>query len=69
MAHFYITKADGERERFDPVKLEQSLSLAGASTTVRARIVSQILHEFRPLMKTEDIYRHAFEILKQHEQE
>ncbi len=64
MSHILITKADGARERFDPAKLERSLSHAGASTTVRARVLSQILHELQPLMTTEQIYRRAFELLK-----
>jgi hypothetical protein len=67
MAHFFVTKADGERERFDPAKLEESLSRAGASTTMRARVLSQVLHELRPFMTTEDIYRRDFDVLKQHE--
>ena len=64
MPHILITKADGEQEPFDAAKLEHSLSLAGASSTVRARVVAQILHELRPGMMTEDIYRRAFEILR-----
>jgi hypothetical protein len=68
MKHILITKADGEQELFDPVKLERSLSHAGASSTVRARVLSQVLHELRPLMTTEDIYHRAFQLLK-HEEE
>jgi hypothetical protein len=67
MAHFLITKADGEQESFDPVKLERSLSHAGASSTMRARILSEVIKELRPLMTTEDIYRRAFELLKTEE--
>lgn len=59
-----ITKADGEQEPFDPAKLEQSLERAGASSTVRARIAAHVSRELRPGMKTEEIYRHAFEILQ-----
>lgn len=68
MSHLLITKADGERERFDPVKLERSLMHAGASSTTRARILSQMMNELRPLMSTEEIYRRAFDLLKQAEQ-
>jgi hypothetical protein len=67
MAHILITKADGERERFDPVKLERSLSHAGASTTASARVLSKISHELRPLMTTDEIYHRAFELLKKEE--
>jgi len=64
MSHLLILKADGERERFDPAKLETSLMYAGASTTMRARILAQITHQLRPLMTTEEIYRIAFDLLK-----
>lgn len=67
MAHPLITKADGEQEPFDPVKLERSLEHAGASSTTRARVLAQILHELQQNATTEDIYRRAFEILKHEE--
>lgn len=68
MGHILITKADGEREFFDPVKLERSLSHAGASSTARARILSEVTQHLKPLMTTEDIYRHAFALLKKQEE-
>lgn len=67
MTHILITKADGERQKFDPVKLENSLKNAGASSTARARVLAQIMHELKPLMTTDEIYRRAFEILKSQE--
>jgi hypothetical protein len=63
-----ITKADGEREPFKPEKLEQSLERAGASSTARARILAHVLQELREGMLTEEIYRHAFEKLRQEEE-
>lgn len=63
----FVTKADGEVELFDTAKLEQSLEHAGASSTTRARIAARILHELRPGMQTEDIYRHAFDMLQREE--
>ena len=62
-----ITKADGEEELFDAAKLEISLARAGATTTVRARIAAHVMHELRPGTTTEEIYRHAFEILRKSE--
>ena len=62
-----ITKADGEQEAFDPAKLEHSLKLAGASTTMRARVLAHVMHELKPGMMTEEIYRHAFELLRKEE--
>lgn len=67
MEHLFITKADGERERFDPAKLEHSLAHAGASSTMRARILAHVMKELHPDMQTEEIYRHAFEILRHEE--
>jgi hypothetical protein len=68
MTHPLVTKADGQLEAFDPAKLEHSLALAGASSTMRARVLSQVIPELHPGIKTEDIYKHAFEILKREEQ-
>ena len=65
--HIFITKADGEHERFDPAKLEHSLELAGASSTMRAKVLAQVLPEIKSGMMTEDIYRRAFEILRREE--
>ena len=62
-----ITKADGEREPFDPAKLEQSLDRAGASSSIRARVVDHVVRELRDGMHTEDIYRRAFELLRDEE--
>ncbi len=55
-------------EPFDPTKLETSLQRAGASSTVRAKILGHVLKELKPLASTEDIYRHAFAMLKDVEQ-
>ncbi|NBV77381.1 ATPase [bacterium] len=64
MSSLLITKADGEQEYFDPAKLEQSLERAGAPSIIRARILNTVEHELRPGMTTEQIYRHAFELLQ-----
>ena len=63
-----VTKADGEQEPFDAGKLEKSLEHAGASSTMRARIAAHVLKELRPGMTTEEIYRHAFEMLRREEE-
>lgn len=65
--HILITKADGEQEPFDPAKLEHSLKLAGASTTMRARVLAHVMHELKPGMMTEEIYTHAFDVLRREE--
>src|SRR3989344_1715549 len=65
--HMLITKADGEQEVFDPAKLEHSLALSGASTTMRAKVLAHVLRELKPGGTTEEIYRHAFDILRREE--
>jgi hypothetical protein len=67
VAHILIQKADGELEPFDPGKLEHSLERAGASSTMRAKILAHMLKELRPQMRTEEIYSHAFELLRKEE--
>ena len=62
-----VTKADGEQESFDPAKLEHSLQLAGASSTMRARVLAHVMRELRPGMTTEEIYHHAFDVLRHEE--
>jgi hypothetical protein len=62
-----VTKADGSAEQFDPAKLEHSLELAGASSTVRARILAVIMHELQPMTSSDQIYSRAFEILRKDE--
>jgi hypothetical protein len=67
MEHLMITKADGSQELFDPVKLEHSLAHAGASSTMRAKILAHVITHLRSGIQTEEIYRHAFEMLREHE--
>ncbi|HEY4516533.1 MAG TPA: restriction endonuclease [Candidatus Paceibacterota bacterium] len=67
-SHILITKADGEQEPFDPTKLEHSLERAGASSTMRARVLAHVMQELKPGMMTEEIYRHAFEMLRKQEE-
>ncbi len=65
--HTLVTKADGEQESFNPAKLEHSLQLSGASSTMRAKVLAHVMHELKPGMKTEDIYGRAFEMLRREE--
>lgn len=59
----YIVKATGEREEFNPQKLRDSLSRAGASPEAIVSIISQIEEELRDGDSTKEIYRHAFDLL------
>ncbi|MBP9757838.1 MAG: restriction endonuclease [Candidatus Pacebacteria bacterium] len=67
MTHTLITKADGQLEPFDPAKLETSLQRAGATSVARARVLSRVLHELKPLTTSEQIYRHAYDMLREEE--
>lgn len=67
MSHILITKADGEKEIFDPHKLDASLLHAGASSSAREHILNRIQKELREGMRTEDIYVHAFDYLREEE--
>jgi hypothetical protein len=60
-----ITKADGTQEEFQTKKLEKSLIRAGASKQEVAHIVDTILASLTPNTKTQDIYRRAFELLRE----
>ena len=67
MTNILITKADGEQEAYDSSKLDSSLARAGAGTAMRSRVLAHIDQELKPNMTTEEIYRHAFEILRREE--
>ena len=64
MADIFVVKADGTREPFDREKLSRSLMNARASREVAERVIAHIEKELVGSMKTEDIYRHAFEYLR-----
>jgi hypothetical protein len=60
----YITKADGTREEFRVGKLETSLKRAGAGKNEIRDIVARVETSLADGMRTQDIYRHAFELLR-----
>ncbi len=62
-----VTKADGEQEHFSPHKLDESLRHAGAHEKIRGDIIAHVERELRDGMTTEEIYKHAFELLKSEE--
>lgn len=63
----YIRKAGGERELFRAEKLRQSLLKAGAGEEVAEQIVRQIKMELVDDMSTDQIYKHAFYLLRKRE--
>lgn len=63
--HFEITKADGNREFFKVEKLRRSLRRAGAVPAEVNSIVSEINSILYDGIRTQEIYRHAFSLLRQ----
>ena len=63
----YIIKATGEREEFNPQKLQSSLMRSGAGDEEANKIVTQIESELKDGDSTREIYRRAFILLEQDE--
>ncbi|MDP2651303.1 MAG: ATP cone domain-containing protein [bacterium] len=59
-----VVKASGKREVYNPEKLRESLLNSGASEKVADEVVEHISGELYNEISTDDIYRHAFNILK-----
>ncbi len=62
-----IIKSTGEREAFDPTKLEASLIRAKASEAARSEIIGHVMKELKEGMSTSQIYKHAFFLLSKTE--
>lgn len=62
-----ITKADGSQEYFKVEKLRRSLRRAGAQPDEINQIVAQISPVLHDGIKTQEIYRKAFALLREHE--
>ncbi len=60
-----VLKADGEQELFKEVKLRQSLKKSGANTTEIENIMRDMERELYDGVKTEVIYRRAFDMLRE----
>ena len=63
----HIIKATGEREEFNPQKLQSSLMRAGASNEEADKIVVKIESELKDGDSTREIYRRTFILLEQNE--
>lgn len=60
----WVIKSTGERERFSLNKLRRSLTRSGADDETIERIIEHIIPELHDGMKTSQIYKHAYTILK-----
>jgi len=64
---FNVLKIDGNVEPFNAQKLKHSLQKAGATPDEIASIVARIESLLYDGIKTQEIYRHAFELLRESE--
>ncbi len=64
MSPILVVKSTGEQEVFDPSKLIFSLRRAGANSGQAHEIATHIEKELFDGMTTNDIYRHAFDLLR-----
>ena len=62
----FITKASGETEEFSEEKLRSSLERVKAAPDAIEQVVAHVKGELKPLMRTTDIYRHAFQLLRRY---
>ena len=60
----WVIKSTGERERFSMNKLRRSLTRSGADDETINKIVEHLIPEIHDGMKTSQIYKHAYSILK-----
>lgn len=60
----YVIKSSGERESWEPQKLERSLRAAKADEQLVQDIVAHVTRDAEDGMSTRDIYTHAFALLK-----
>lgn len=61
----HVIKADGASEPFNVAKLQQSLKRAGATKQEVTDIVTSVEAVIHDGMHTQEIYRHAFELLRE----
>ena len=66
-AQLRVLKADGEEDFFDPLKLEESLMRAGAGEHTAHRITEMVSRNVFHGIRTVDIYRRAFVLLRKEE--
>jgi len=67
MKPIFIIKASGEREAWNSKKLARSLHAARASDGLVREIVEHIEKDLTDGLRTSDIYRHAFALLKRYD--
>ncbi len=61
---YMVIKASGDRVRFEPEKLRNSLKRAGADDLLARKVVDNVMNDMHDGMTTKEIYKRAFRILK-----
>ncbi len=69
MTGVLIRKADGEMQPFDVSKLRNSLRRSGSSRELADTVTQHVEKELKEGMTTAEIYKHAFDLLRQYEHE
>jgi len=64
MKTIFVTKESGDREVFSVAKLRASLKKSGARRQQIEEVLNQITSHIRPGMRTSEIYRLSFQLLK-----
>ena len=64
MKTIFVTKESGDREVFSVAKLRASLKKSGARRGQIEEVLNQITSQIRPGMRTSEIYRLSFQLLK-----
>ncbi len=64
-SHPLIEKASGEKQPFDPEKLRSSLQRSGTSASLVDEITEKVTQQVKPGTTTREIYRQAFQMLRQ----
>ena len=64
MKKIFVTKESGDREVFSVAKLRASLKKSGARRQQIEEVLNQITSHIRPGMRTSEIYRLSFQLLK-----
>lgn len=64
MSDILIKKSAGQNELFEPAKLVGSLERAGASGEQAEKVLLHIQRELTAGITTDEIYRHAFDVLR-----
>ena len=63
MPNFYVKKSNGEKELFDPTKLEASLKKIGTAENIIQEIIAEVAQSSHDGITTQEIYRKAYAIL------